>query len=180
MPLRKAISRLVAISFTSAVLLSLSGVAARAATFGLSYQIKDGIAFSALLDGELIDNDQRFVELEALESVTLSDRSGNLLEFDPADLANGKLAINDASAKLHMRDQLSPFAELIYHNDEEDELRLQEAFSYNAYAFQKVNIPENSSVAAMLMAIAGMGLAITKKRKSQQTTQQQQRYPSAK
>lgn len=188
MSLRKAIFRLVAVGFTSTVLLSLSSVAAKAATFNLSYQFKDGTAFSALLDGELRDN-QNVVDISELESATLTDSTGNLLDFEPEDLPfDAKLTLDGGFAMIGVGDQQTEdavsfrlfnnatvnnrkfsFVNLVYQSSQ-GKVNLTEAFSYNAFAFEKVDIPESDSAAVMLTALAGMGLAIAKKRSNQQPT----------
>ena len=186
MSLRKAIFRLVAVGFTSTVLLSLSGVAADAATFNLSYRFRNGTAFSALLDGELRD-DQNVVDVETLKSATLTDSSGALLDFAPDELAfDSKLTLDGGFAMLGIGDQQTPdavsfrlfnnatvnhrkfsFVNLVYQSSQ-GKVRLTEAFSYNAFALQKADIPENSSAAVMLTALAGAGLAIAKKHRNRQ------------
>ncbi len=185
MPLRKAIYRLVAVGFTSTVLLSLSGIAANAATFNLSYKFKNGTSLSALLNGDLAANGNS-VSIKSLESAKLTDGSGSLLDFDPVGLnfksttltrdgGFAKLSAGDSNlreegavgfklfnnAKVNGKD--FSFATLVYQSSQGNNVRLAEAFSYNAFAFEARDIPENSSVSVLLTALAGTGLAVAKK-----------------
>lgn len=185
MSLRKAIYRLTAIGFTSTVLLSLSGVAAKAASFNFSYQFRDGAALSAVFDGELGENGNA-VAVNSLESATLIDGSGNLLDFNPVGLnfrssaltldgGFAKLSAGDAdlredgavgfkvfnNAKVGGRD--FSFMTLVYQNSQGNKVRLTDAFSYSAYTFEATDIPENSSVSVLLTAMAGMGVAAAKR-----------------
>ncbi|MGB3668620.1 MAG: hypothetical protein WA783_02010 [Phormidesmis sp.] len=189
MSLRKAIYRLVAVGFTSTVLLSLSSVAADAATFNLSYKFKNGTALSALLDGDLAANGNS-VAVSSLKSAKLVDGSGSLLNFDPVGLnfKSTTLTLDGGFAKLSAGDknlqeegavgfklfnnakvngQNFSFATLVYQSSQGNNVRLAEAFSYNAYAFEARDIPENSSVSVLLTALAGAGLAVAKKHRVQ-------------
>lgn len=185
MSLRKAIYRLAAVGVTSTVLLSLSGVAAKAASFNFSYQFRNGTSLSAMFDGELGENGNA-VAVNSLESATLIDSSGSLLDFDPeglnfkstaltldggfAKLSAGDkdLRVDDAvgfkvfnNAKVAGRD--FSFVTLVYQSSQGNKVRLTDAFSYNAFSFEATDIPESSSVSVLLTAMAGMGLAAAKK-----------------
>ena len=189
MSLRKAIHRLAAVCATSTVLLSLSSVSAKAASFNLSYQFRNGTSLSALLDGDVEENGN-FVSINSLESATLSDGSCTSLDFDPMGLnfkstaltldgGFAKLSAGDAdlreddavgfklfnNANVNGRD--FSFATLVYQNSEGNKVRLTDAFSYNAFSLESRDIPENSSVGVLLTALAGMGLAAAKKHSAQ-------------
>ena len=189
MSLRKAFFGLLAIGCTSTALLSFSGGAAQAASFHLTYEFKGGTTFSALLDGELEDNGN-VVSINALESASVSDSDGNTLSLIPGDLAfKSKLTLDGGFAALSSGDigQNEPdsvkfsvfnnltyqgkefsFADLVYQNSQGNHVRLSQAFSYGAYTFEKADIPESSSVAVLLTALAGMGFAIAKRQHNQQ------------
>ncbi|MEL6940163.1 MAG: hypothetical protein AAFO84_13320 [Cyanobacteria bacterium J06598_1] len=187
--LRKAIYRLAAIGFTSTVLLSLSSVAAQAASFNLSYSFRNGTSLSALFNGELEENGN-MVALDSLESASLTDVTGNLLDFDPNGLnfASPRLTLDGGFAKLSAGSPMLTepdavgfklfnnakvggrdfsFATVVYQNSQGNNVRLAEAFSYGAYSFDAVDIPESSSVSVLLTALAGMGLATAKKHGAQ-------------
>ena len=188
MSLRIAIYRLAASGFTSSVLLSLTGVAAKAATFDFSYRFKNGTALSASLEGELEENGN-VVSISALDSATLTDSTGNLLDFEPEGLAfkstltlNGGFALLGAGSPDHSEPdavgfkvfnnaQVSnrefSFVNLVYQSSQ-GKVNLAEAFSYNAFAFKKRDIPEGSSTGVMLTALAGLGLAAAKKHSNRQ------------
>ena len=52
---------------------------------------------------------------------------------------------------------------LVYQSSQGNKVRLTDAFSYNAFSLEAVDIPESSSVSVLLTAMAGMGLAAAKK-----------------
>lgn len=185
MSLRKAIYRLTAIGFTSTVVLALSGVAAKAASFNFSYQFRSGASLSAVFDGELGENGNA-VAVNSLESATLVDDSGDLLDFNPEGLnfKSSVLTLDGGFAKLSAGDEDLreedavgfkvfnnvkfggndfSFMTLVYQNSQGNKVRLTDAFSYSAYSFEAADIPENSSVSVLLTAMAGMGVAAAKR-----------------
>ena len=189
MSLRKAIYRLAAIGFTSTVLLSLFGAAAIAATFQLSYKFRNDAQFSALFEGELAENGN-FATLSSLESATLTDSTGSEVDFDPDGLGFGRMTLDGgfaslaAGARSHRDDDAVgfkvfnnaqvghsefSFVNLVYQSSQ-GKVNLAEAFSYNAFAFEKRDIPESSSTGVLLTALAGLGFAAAKKHGNQQGT----------
>jgi len=188
MSLRKAIYRLTAIGFTSTVLLSLSSISANAATFNLSYKFKDGTALSALFEGELAENGN-MVAISELESATLTDSTGNLLDFAPEGLAfKGRTTLDGGFSSLAVGSRVHSepdavgfkvfnnakvggrefsFVNLVYQSSQ-GKVNLAEAFSYSAFAVEKRDIPENSSTGVLLTALAGLGIAAAKKHSNQQ------------
>jgi len=183
---RKAILRLLAVGITSTTLLSFSGVAAKAASFNLSYQFSNGTSLSAMLEGEVDEDDQNVVSIDSLESASLSDGNGDALSFESGELAfapatltfdggfaalsTGSIGTNAPDAtgfsifnNLVFEGQDFSFVDLVYQSSQGNNIRLSEAFSYGAYSFGKADIPENSSVAVFLTALAGMGLMVAKR-----------------
>ncbi len=186
MSLRKAIYRLTAIGFTSTVLLALSGIAADAATFSFSYKFRNGTALSAMLEGDLAENGN-MVKVSSLESVSLTDNTGNLLDFDPKGLSFGRMTLDGGFASLaagskdhreldavgfkvfnnaKVGQREFSFVNLVYQSSQ-GKVNLSEGFRYHAYDFDKVDIPESSSTGVLLTALAGFGLAAAKRHSSQ-------------
>lgn len=192
MSLRKTVLKMWAVGAASTALLSLLGGTAKAASFNFSYMFDNGPTFSAVLAGDVDATDSNVVSISAVESTTVLDSAGDMIAFSPDQLSlNSTLTLDGSFAAIGIGDVLNPvatsegfsvfnnllianqtlsFADLVYLNSQGNTVRASEAFRNSAFSFEQVDIPESSSTAVLLTALAGMGLMIVKKQSARQST----------